>query len=476
MKETTLPSLEWQENQVDDALALPLLEEIRKICGESKIKIVVVDDDPTGSQTIYDLPVITSWKKELVEEVMRADYPGFFILTNSRSMPEIMAVATNQEIARITRSVAANLGFSLMLISRGDSTLRGHFYPELQALNSGLGMKADGFVFMPYFKEGNRITLHAVHYVLQNDQFIPAASTNFGKDPVFHYSSSNLKNYIAEKTQGWVNAASVLEIGISTLNSGPDVVGHLLDSLGPEQFAVADGTCFYHAAVMGLAIIRQQRKKKQLIVRCAPSLVQAFFGIYGKKELSADHILFSGLPNDAGGLIVVGSFILQSGRQIDHLLKHTGIKPFELVVSRLSGRLSDKYLDELTSDIENHLKNKTSIVLYTSRDILHPQNEALHRDTTRRISDALVRIIKKLNIMPAFLVAKGGITSSDIATLALGIRKALVLGQLLPGVQVWRIEQGAKFTKMPFIIVPGNIGEDDYLSRVYYKLNAHETS
>ena len=116
MKETALPSLEWQENQVDDALALPLLEEIRKICGESKIKIVVVDDDPTGSQTIYDLPVITSWKKELVEEVMRADYPGFFILTNSRSMPEIMAVATNQEIARITRSVAANLGFSLMLI------------------------------------------------------------------------------------------------------------------------------------------------------------------------------------------------------------------------------------------------------------------------------------------------------------------------------------------------------------------------
>jgi uncharacterized protein YgbK (DUF1537 family) len=476
MKQAASPLSEWQENQVDDALVLPLLEEIRKICRESKIKIVVVDDDPTGSQTIYDLPVITSWEKELVEELMQADCPGFFILTNSRSMPEIMAVATNREIARVTSAVVEHAGFSLMLISRGDSTLRGHFYPELQALNSGLGMKADGFVFMPYFKEGNRITLHGVHYVWQNDQFVPAASTNFARDPVFPYSSSDLKNYIAEKTQGRVSAGTVLEIGVSALNSGPDAVGHLLDLLGPGQFAVADGACFYHAAVMGLSIIRQQQKKKQLVVRCAPSLVQAVFGISGKKEISADQILFSGLPNEAGGLIVVGSFIAQTGRQINHLLKHTGVKPFELVVSRLSGPLSGEYLEKLASEIEKHLRNKTSIVLYTSRDIVYPQDEALHRQTADRISDALVKIIQKLPIMPRFIVAKGGITSSDIATLALGIRKARVLGQLLPGVQVWRIEQGARFTKMPFIIVPGNIGSDDYLSRVYYKLNEHETS
>lgn len=82
------------------------------------------------------------------------------------------------------------------------------------------------------------------------------------------------------------------------------------------------------------------------------------------------------------------------------------------------------------------------------------------------ISTALTQIVSNLTIRPHFLIAKGGITSSDIATHSLGIRKAEILGQAAKGVPVWKSGPESKFPGMPYIVFPGNVGETDTLTNV----------
>ena len=71
---------------------------------------------------------------------------------------------------------------------------------------------------------------------------------------------------------------------------------------------------------------------------------------------------------------------------------------------------------------------------------------------------------------PGFVLAKGGITSADVGVKGLGIRKALVLGQIEPGIPVWKALAESKFPNIPYIIFPGNVGEDETLKNAVKKL------
>jgi uncharacterized protein YgbK (DUF1537 family) len=62
-------------------------------------------------------------------------------------------------------------------------------------------------------------------------------------------------------------------------------------------------------------------------------------------------------------------------------------------------------------------------------------------------------------VRPGFIIAKGGITASDVGTKALRVRRATVMGQIKPGVPVWMTDSGSKFPHMPYVIFPGNVGE-----------------
>jgi uncharacterized protein YgbK (DUF1537 family) len=473
MKEQNLSIDILKNNEVPDELALPLLNEIKSLCKSGKIKIIVLDDDPTGTQTIHDLPVITLWNEDLIEEMMNDNCPGFFILTNTRSMTEKKAIAVNEEIARNVKIVGEKLGYIPLLISRGDSTLRGHFPAELLALEKGLGKNFDGFVFMPYFREGGRFTIGDVHYLQHDQQLIPIASTPFAKDSVFGYTSSDLKKYIREKTDNQVESSSIISIDIFSLNEGTPAVEKILDSLKSGQYAIVNGTCLYHATVLALAVIHQYQKNKPLLVRCAPSLVQAFFGISQSKQLASLETIFAEQPAYRGGLMIVGSFVPQTTAQINHLLKHIDIIPVELKVDKLFEGDPFIYLQQLSHKIKFHLQQKSSVVLFTSRDIFSSGDIDQNTEAAAKISNALVTVVKQLSIAPKFLVAKGGITSSDIATKALGVIKAKVLGQLLTGVVVWELDKNAKFPGVPYIIVPGNVGNEDCLTRIYNILNSH---
>jgi uncharacterized protein YgbK (DUF1537 family) len=80
--------------------------------------------------------------------------------------------------------------------------------------------------------------------------------------------------------------------------------------------------------------------------------------------------------------------------------------------------------------------------------------------------------VQRLEVLPRYLIAKGGITSSDVATRGLGVKRAMVAGQLLPGIPVWQLGAEARFPGLNYIVFPGNVGGPDALLAAVRKLTA----
>jgi len=92
-------------------------------------------------------------------------------------------------------------------------------------------------------------------------------------------------------------------------------------------------------------------------------------------------------------------------------------------------------------------------------------------DIGRRVSDALIAIVQGLAVTPRYLIAKGGITSSDTATHGLGVRRAVVLGQAIPGVPVWQLGAESKYPGLGYVVFPGNVGADTALADLVARLH-----
>src|SRR5262245_26233870 len=155
--------------------------------------LVVVDDDPTGCQTVADVPLLFDWDIASLSAELAARPAVLYVLTNSRAKPAVEAQQLNQELASNLRAAAAQTGRAVSVVSRSDSTLRGHFPAETDGLSAGLG-PFRGILLAPYFRDGGRLTIGDVHYVQRGEALVPAADTEFARDPVFGYSSSNLRS------------------------------------------------------------------------------------------------------------------------------------------------------------------------------------------------------------------------------------------------------------------------------------------
>ena len=116
--------------------------------------------------------------------------------------------------------------------------------------------------------------------------------------------------------------------------------------------------------------------------------------------------------------------------------------------------------NRITERVCADIRRGVTAAVYTSRKVLDfggDKEGALMASV--KISDALTSIVSKLTIQPSFIVAKGGITSSDVGTKGLGVKKANVLGQSAPGIPVWQTGLESKFPGLPYVIFPGNVGE-----------------
>ncbi|EGY21349.1 uncharacterized protein VDAG_02873 [Verticillium dahliae VdLs.17] len=301
--------------------------------------LVALDDDPTGTQTCHNVNVLTVWDVPTLtaEFSLTPRGSGFFVLTNSRALHPAPARALLVEICTNLQAASSATGLPFEVVLRGDSTLRGHFPLEAEAATAALG-PFDAWLLCPFFLQGGRYTLDNVHYVAEGARLVPAAQTPFAADATFGYASSDLRDYVAEKTAGAVPAAALPR-------SGHKETPGLLSTAGP---AVSGRTPARHVAAL-----------------------------------------------------VVGA------------------------------------------------------------------DGAASLDMGAVVASALVDVLRGLATRPRYVVAKGGITSSDMAGRGLGMRRARVVGQAAAGVPLWRcVEGGGKWPGVPFVVFPGNVGGDAALAEV----------
>ena len=433
-KQLYYDDLPWKDGLDSQAIRLLLKEE----AGKDRHKIVVLDDDPTGVQTVHDVPVYTDWSRESIRRGFLEQGKMFFLLTNSRSFSEDRTRQVHREIGQGLASVSQELGTGFVVVSRGDSTLRGHYPLETQVLKETLeactGEEIHGEIICPFFSEGGRYTYGNVHYVKEGNRLIPAAMTEFAKDKTFGYRSSDLREYIEEKTKGTYKKENVACISTGQLRAMDlDGVEQQLMSVAGFGKVVVNALTPLDLKVFCIALYRAMGRGKRFLFRTAAGFVKEFAAVEDRGLLTGREVMGSGRAvmgkcSGAGGLILVGSHTQKTTAQLEALKEVPGIRLIEFD--------SDKVTD----------------------------------DAAVRLSEAVRQLAGRLRTAPGFIVAKGGITSSDVGTKALHVKRAWVLGQIGPGVPVWRTGPESRFPGIPYIIFPGNVGGDTTLRDVVEKL------
>lgn len=444
-----------------------LADRIQAEIARSNRKVIAIDDDPTGVQTVHDTAVLARWTvSDLVAE-LRDQRPVCFILTNSRSLPEAEAARINQEIAANLVEASRESGRGFVIASRSDSTLRGYFPAETDALSAALG-GVDGVLLVPAFFEGGRFTVGDVHWVRDGDTFTPAADTEFARDATFGYQHSNLRDWVAEKTGGRISAGEVASISIEDIRQGgPERVAEILSGASDGQPIVVNAASYQDLNVVALGTLRAEAAGKRFVYRTAAGFVRARAGLPERPLLSREELLGTEAPVPANGLVVVGSHVRRSTEQLTHLLELPGVTPVEIDVPHLldpAARANE--IARAQAAITEALARSSTPVLFTTRQVARAAGPEEQLDTSRSVSEALVETVRGIDAAPAWIVGKGGITSSDIGTRALEARRAIVLGQIKPGVPVWQLGPESRYPGLPYVVFPGNVGAAETLAEV----------
>ncbi|NLV59280.1 MAG: hydroxyacid dehydrogenase [Clostridiales bacterium] len=440
-------------------------------------KIVVLDDDPTGVQTVHGVNVYTDWTHHSIEEGFAEESTLFFILTNTRSMGREEAREVNQEIALRILDASIKYHKPFVLVSRSDSTLRGHYPLETETLRDTIEhnseIRYDGEIICPFFREGGRLTLKNVHYVREGKMLVPAAMTEFAKDKTFGYHHSHLGKWCEEKTASAYQAKDMAYVSLECLRSGDSkAVTELLMGVHGFQKVIVNAAEYADVQVFLAGYLGALDKGKQFIFRSAAAIPKLLGGISDRPLLRRADIVQPDLKS--GGIILVGSHVQKTTLQLKLLQQAMpeliGLE-FDVCQALVPGGLLAQ-AQRVAHLAEDAVAMGKTARVYTSRkrlDLAGADEEEQLRVSVR-ISDAVTSVIAKLKTQPAFIIAKGGITSSDVGTKALRVRRALVMGQVAPGVPVWKTDEQSKFAGMPYVIFPGNVGETRTLLDVVKEL------
>jgi len=338
---------------------LPL---IREQVGASERKVVVLDDDPTGTQTVHNTPVLTEWSVEALQAELQSDFPAFYILTNSRSLTLPAARVLNTDIGRNLVEAGRRAGRDFVVVSRSDSTLRGHFPGEVEAVAFGLGENFNGWIVIPFFLEGGRYTLGDTHYVEETGWLVPSAETEFARDSVFGYRSSNLRDWVEEKTGGRVSSEDVVSITIEDLRMrGPAGIRERLLTLQGSKICVVNAAGYRDVEVFVKGLLDAEAQGRRFLYRSAASFVRVRAGI------SPRSLLFSSdldTPTQGGGLTLVGSYVPRTTRQLQKLLALPHMEGIEMDVEELlNGDRSRAEIDRVLRTAEGLLQSEKDVVI-----------------------------------------------------------------------------------------------------------------
>lgn len=451
-------------------------EDILNHLKQSNHKFIVLDDDPTGVQTVHDVYVITSWKKEWIREGLSDDRNVLYILTNTRSYAPERTEKINQEIIRNIVEICKELHIDFSIISRSDSTLRGHYPLEISVIEKTLAEKSNweiaGHLIIPAFFEGKRYTLDNTHYLFEENTFVPVNETEFANDAVFGFSTANLPKWVAEKTAGVYQAKDVLTISINDIRQGGiDKVRTILLSAKKNRPIVVNAANYDDLDVVSLAVLQAISHGKRFLFRTAASFVKSIGGIENKQFLTASKLVAKSNGGQYGGLLIVGSHTKKTTNQLTDLFSQLHVRSIEVNIEKILNPLKRQgEFRRVCELLRQYILSGEDTVIYTSRKVIKTANKLENLHYSQTISSILVDVVRSLTATPKFIMAKGGITSSDIATKALEIKKAKILGQAAAGVPVLLTGKESRFRGIPYIVFPGNVGNRNTLTDIFTKL------
>jgi len=437
----------------------------------SKTKIIVLDDDPTGSQTVHSCLLLTRWDVETLKQGLTDAAPLFFVLTNTRGM-------SATDAADLTREVCVNLREALkqlsaegndinpMLVSRSDSTLRGHYPVETDIIAEELG-PFDAHFMVPAFFEGGRITIDSIHYLIMDAKPVPVHETEFARDSVFGYSHSYLPDYVEEKTGGRIKAAQVERFVLQDVRA--DSLSRLL-TLKDNQCCVVDGETQDDLNHFCSQLMQAAVEGKRFLFRSAASLLTALAQL-PPQPIAAEKMR-EYVRDDKAGAVIVGSHVTKTTQQLNHLLQQDGISGIEIDVAKIAGQ-RDQLLANIIANAEDCHANNITPVIYTSRTELQFDDQQTRLAFGEQVSAFLMDVVRNLPASTGFLISKGGITSNDVLSDGLGLRTSRVVGQILAGCSVVRCPQNhPRYPDMPVVIFPGNVGDETGITTAYKRLTA----
>jgi len=452
-------------------------------------RVVVLDDDPTGTQTVRDVPVVTDWSVPSLRWGLTQPCTAFFVSTNSRSVSATRAAAISGEVAENLAEAARQLDVGVSLISRGDSTLRGHFPAETDALAQAwaltTGRPVDAVLLCPAYLESGRVTCDDVHWVVDGGNAVPVAQTEFATDATFGYQHSHLPSWVAERSAARWSADQVACMSLHDIRKGgPDRVAEILEGVTGGRPVVVNALHPADLDVVVLGVLQAEAAGRTVLCRTGPSFVRARAGFGVAPPLTAEQLRaasrYDGVPH---GLLVAGSHTQLTTRQLARALELGGFSEVELDIPALleadnapltspGGGAPEvvRAADAVAAGLRTG-----DVLLRTSRRVVTGRDRAHSLAIAGLAARALVQVVSAGTAVtpPRWVVAKGGITSSDVASQALGIARGWVLGQVLPGqVPVWEATGDDAKPGPLCVIFPGNVGDESSLATVVTTLRA----
>lgn len=434
----------------------------------SKPKIIVLDDDPTGSQTVHSCLLLLKWDVDTLCLGLNDDSPLFFVLTNTRALTPEKASGITKEVCNNLKRAIAKVGCEdFLVVSRSDSTLRGHYPIETDVIAAELG-GFDAHFLVPAFFEGGRITKDSIHYLLVNGRETPVHETEFARDSVFGYSHSYLPDYVAEKTQGAIPAEKVTRFLLSDIRNGTQ---EKLKELHNNQCVAVDAETQRDLDKFAEDILAVGSQGKRFLFRSAASLLTSLAQL--PPQPIAPEAMSEYKPTDKAGVVLVGSHVSKTTEQLEKLLEEPEIVGILVDVVRLKENPDSQSLifQEILQKVEQvHQAGKTPVI-YTSREeiVFKSIDERLTFGSV--VSSLLMEIVQNLPKSISFIISKGGITSNDVLSQGLNLNSARLLGQIIPGCSIVRTAANhPQFPNLPVVLFPGNVGDTHGLTTVYHRL------
>lgn len=439
-------------------------------------KIVVLDDDPTGSQTVHSCLLLLQWDVETLCQGLLDASPLLFILTNTRAR-------SAEETAQVTREVCRNLKMAMaqiqsatdskdcltryLIVSRSDSTLRGHYPLETDVITEELG-PFDAQFLVPAFLEGGRITQNGIHYIQTQDQLVPVHETEFAQDPVFGYCHSFLADYIAEKTEGRVSAS---QVSYFPTNEPEATSLERLMGLQDNQYAVVDAAVQADLDRFAQRTLLASAQGKRFLFRSAASLLTAF-GNLPPQPIPAE-TMGQTVQSAYPGVFIVGSYVQKTTTQLTALLALPQVEGIEINLTPLQNSEVDSNLikAQVLEKVDAMLHRHNTPVIYTSRQPLDFSDLLERLRFSVRVTSLLADIVQQLPTHLGYLVSKGGMTSNVILARGLNLSSVRLLGQVLPGCCVVQTAPDHDFPQMLVVLFPGNVGQSEDLVKVYHRLS-----